>query len=173
MNINEIMTIEVKTCKVNTSLESVAALMWKNDCGAIPVVDNNNKPLGVITDRDITMAAMLNRKPLWSLFPADLISNQELCCCEQNDSIQDCLAKMQAYAVRRIVVTNADGTLAGIASIGDIVAFTSNSHTNFVKALDQLKMEPVLGLLKRVSAHHMVPERPMVMSNSSNKENII
>jgi CBS domain-containing protein len=173
MNINEIMSIDVKTCKPNSNLEYVAGLMWKYDCGAIPVIDDNNKPMGVITDRDIAMAAMLNHKPLWSLTPNDLIHEQTLCCCEQNDSLQDCLNKMQEDGVRRILVTNADGTLAGIVSIGDIVAFTSNSRIKGTKAAHRVNMQPVLGLLKRVSAHHVQPERPLAETNSRQKSTAI
>lgn len=161
------MSIDVKTCKPNLSLESVAELMWTYDCGAIPVVDDQNKPVGVVTDRDIAMAAMLNHKPLWSLTADDLIQQQELCCCQQNDSLQDCLNKMEEYGVRRIIVTNADETLSGIVSIGDLIAFTGNSRikSNKAAAAPRVNKEQVLGLLRRVSAHHKQPERPLSEMN--------
>lgn len=161
MNVNEVMSIDVKTCNRDSNLEYVAGLMWKYDCGAIPVIDDQNKPLGMVTDRDIAMAAMLNHKPLWSLTPENFIQKQRLSSCQQNDSLQDCLDKMQQYGVRRILVTNADGTLAGIVSMGDIVAFTGNSHNVGAKASSLVDMEPVLGMLKHVSAHHMQPKRPL------------
>lgn len=161
MNINEIMSIDVKTCKPNSNLEEVAGLMWKYDCGAIPVIDDQHKPIGIITDRDIAMAAMLNHQPLWSLTSNDLIKEQDLCCCQQNDSLQECLDKMQEYGVRRTLVTNADGTLAGIVSLGDIVAFTGNSRTKSVQGKPLLKVERVISMLKQVSAHHMQAENPM------------
>ena len=66
MNINEIMSIDVKTCMPSSNLQEVAGLMWSNDCGAIPVVNELNIPLGIVTDRDIAMAAMLNQKPLYA-----------------------------------------------------------------------------------------------------------
>jgi CBS domain-containing protein len=169
MNINEIMSIDVKTCKPTSDLESVAGLMWRYDCGAIPVIDDENKPMGVITDRDIAMAAMLNHKPLWSLTSEDLLNGQKLCSCQQNDAVQDCLDKMKEHGVRRILVTNADGTLAGIVSIGDIVAFTGNSRAKGSKTSPHVSMAPVLGMLKRVSAHHMQPERPLADIQSSRK----
>jgi CBS domain-containing protein len=170
MNVNEIMSIDVKTCKADSNLEYVAGLMWQHDCGAIPVIDDQNKPVGIITDRDIAMAAMLNHKPLWSLTPDDLIHEQTLCCCEQNDSLQYCLNEMKENGVRRILVTNADGTLAGIVSMGDIVAFTGNSHVKGNKAASKVNMLPVLGMLKGVSAHHMQPERPLVETNSNQNQ---
>ncbi len=167
MNINEIMSLNVKTCEAQSSLDDVARLMWEHDCGAIPVVDDENKPIGIVTDRDIAMAAMLKHKPLWSMTPEEFIYGQKLSCCQQNDSLQDCLNKMKSNGVRRIMVTNADGTLAGIVSIGDIVAFTGNSHMNTASPLHALNIEPVVAMLKEVSGHHSQLERPMTEVKSN------
>lgn len=161
MNINEIMSIDVKTCMPSSNLQEVAGLMWNNDCGAIPVVNEQNIPLGIVTDRDITMAAMLNQKPLWALTAAEVIQNQNLCSCQQNNSLQECLNMMKEEGVRRVIVTNADDTLAGIVSIGDVLAFTGNSISRGKKHAAQIKHEPVLSMLKHVSAHHMQPEHPL------------
>lgn len=164
MNINEIMSIDVKTCTPDSNLEELASLMWNNDCGAIPVVDPQNKPMGIVTDRDIAMAAMLNHKPLWSLTAAEVIQNQSLCSCLQNSSLQDCLTMMKEEGVRRLLVVNADDTLAGIVSIGDILAFTGNSGSRGKKQSAPIKHEAVLGMLKRVSAHHSQPNRPLAQA---------
>jgi len=161
MNINEIMSIDVKTCMPSSNLQDVAALMWSNDCGAIPVVNELNIPLGIVTDRDIAMAAMLNQKPLWALTAGEVIQNQNLCSCQQNNSLQECLNMMKEESVRRVIVTNADDTLAGIVSIGDVVAFTGNSISRGKKQTAHIKHEPVLSMLKHVSAHHMQPEHPL------------
>jgi len=162
MNVNEIMSIDVKTCMPSSNLQEVAGLMWSNDCGAIPVVNEQNIPLGIVTDRDVAMAAMLNHKPLWALTAAEVIHEQNLCSCQQNNSMQECLTMMKEEGVRRVLVTNADDTLAGIVSIGDVVAFTGNSTSRSKKQpAQQIKHEPVLSMLKHVSAHHMQPERPL------------
>ena len=60
MNVGEIMTQAVKFCGPDSDLESVAMDMWNHDCGCIPVVDENGKPVGIITDRDIAMAGALS-----------------------------------------------------------------------------------------------------------------
>ena len=161
MNINEIMSIDVKTCMPSSNLQEVAALMWGNDCGAIPIVNELNIPLGIVTDRDIAMAAMLNQKPLWDLTAAEVIQDQNLCSCQQNNSLQECLNMMKEEGVRRVLVTNADDTLAGIVSIGDVLAFTGNSTSRGKKQTAQIKHEPVLSMLKHVSAHHMQPKQPV------------
>src|SRR5439155_20461807 len=63
MKVREIMTPEPATCTPQTSLQDVAKLMVEHDCGAIPVVDQQGKPIGIVTDRDIvcrTVAAAKN-----------------------------------------------------------------------------------------------------------------
>jgi CBS domain-containing protein len=161
MNINEVMSMDVKTCMPKSNLEDVAAIMWSNDCGAIPVVNELNIPIGIVTDRDIAMAAMLNHKPLWSITAAEVIKEQNLCSCQQNNSLQECLTMMKEEGVRRVLVTNADDTLAGIVSIGDVVAFAGNSTGRGKKQVPQIKHEPVLSMLKQVSAHHVQQEQPL------------
>ena len=149
MNINEVMSSNVKTCRPDTSLDQVARLMWDNDCGAVPVINEKNKPVGIVTDRDIAMAALHNHRPLWELQASQSYQGQHLCCCHQEDSVENCLTKMEQNGVRRIMVTNQDGTLAGIVSMGDIVAATADR-----KGKNSLGAGDILGMLKQVSGHH-------------------
>jgi CBS domain-containing protein len=57
MNVETIMTREVKTCRLNDTLDTPTHIMWENDCGCVPVVGDDKRVLGMITDRDICMAA--------------------------------------------------------------------------------------------------------------------
>ena len=50
------MTRTVTSCGARANLAEAAALMWKADCGTLPVVADGNKLIGIITDRDIAMA---------------------------------------------------------------------------------------------------------------------
>lgn len=156
MNINEIMSSSVKSCHPDTSLDDVARMMWDNDCGAVPVVNDKNKPVGIVTDRDITMAALLNHRPLWELTAAQTIQGQHPCCCHQEDAVAGCLTKMEQNGVRRILVTNQDGTLAGIVSMGDIVAATAER-----KSRKNLGAGDLLGMLRQVSSHHANNQGPI------------
>ena len=58
MDIRSVMTARPATCDRNATLQDVARLMKDNDCGEIPVVDENRRPIGVITDRDIAVRAV-------------------------------------------------------------------------------------------------------------------
>jgi CBS domain-containing protein len=126
--------------------------MWEADCGAIPIVDEQHQPVGIVTDRDIAMSAMFNREPLWNMTASRVIQGQQLVSCSPQDSIESCLEKMKDAEVRRIVVTGNDGALCGIVSIGDAVAFASSAaHRDSECAINSGQ---VLGMLRCVSGHH-------------------
>jgi CBS domain-containing protein len=153
MYVHEAMTSDLKTCRPYSSLDEVARLMWEGDCGSIPVISDDNKPMGVITDRDIAMAAMLNHQPLWEINASTVIQGQDLCCCNQQESLESCLAKMEQKEVRRVLVTDAAGSLVGILSMGDALAFTRSDNANVARR-DKVDVDDVLGMLKKVSGHH-------------------
>ena len=59
MKVEDLMTRSVGTCRPTDTLSSAAQLMWERDCGCVPVVsdDGSNRVVGMLTDRDICMAA--------------------------------------------------------------------------------------------------------------------
>ena len=164
MYANEVMSPQVATCTSDSNLEYVSRLMWENDCGAIPVVDDENKAIGIVTDRDIAMAAMLNHKSLWELKAGALIENQILCCAHQDSSIEDCLELMEKYEVRRLPIINEDGVIAGVLSMGDAIAFASKRITRSKQA-KTVSFDNVMGMLKHVSAHHKVVNHPVSIAS--------
>jgi CBS domain-containing protein len=58
----DIMTPDPACCSPNTTLDDVARMMVQNDCGEIPIVDTNDRIIGVITDRDIVCRVVAQRK---------------------------------------------------------------------------------------------------------------
>ena len=160
MYANEAMTPNTVTCKPDSDLEGIARMMWEWDCGAIVVVDNDNKAIGIVTDRDIAMAAMLNHKPLWEIHASTIIEHQTLCRAFQNTSLDDCLALMKEQEIRRLPVVNEDGVLAGILSMGDAIAFTSKK-LGLSKTSKTVSYDQVIEMLKQVSAHHEVANHPV------------
>ncbi|MES2604582.1 MAG: CBS domain-containing protein [Pseudomonadota bacterium] len=153
MNVNEAMTTPVKSAYSNTSLDAIARMMWDQNCGAIPVVEGDNQPLGIITDRDIAMAAMLNHEPLWNIPASTVIQGQRLTCCSPQESIEMCVEKMEQHSVRRILVTDDSGALCGIVSLGDAVAFTKSADRKGQEK-GAVKPEQMIDMLRKVSAHH-------------------
>lgn len=162
MFVKDAMTSNVQSCHLMDSLDDAARLMWDFDCGAIPIVDDTYKPVGIVTDRDLTMASMLNHLPLWELKPGNIVNQQTLSCCHVDDKLEDCLKIMEVYSIRRLPVINDSGYLTGMLSIGDVIAFAS-SKVPQKKQKNILSFDEVIKMLKQVSAHHIQPH-PMPLA---------
>jgi CBS-domain-containing membrane protein len=119
MNIEQLMIRNVKTCTPDSTLDDAARIMWDQDCGAVPVVDEASRVVGMITDRDICMSAWIQGRPLVELRIANAMSAR-VYTCKPMDSIGSAEAIMQAQQVRRLPVVGADGRLVGILSLNDI-----------------------------------------------------
>ena len=146
MHVSEIMHSPAECCYPETNLDAVAKLMWDHDCGVIPVADDSNKPIGILTDRDIAMSSFLNHKPLWEISSKEITNKRPLFMCKGNDDIRNALETMEREKVRRLPVVNSDGELQGILSIDDIVFFAKQGT--------DLSYDDTAGTLKAVSIHH-------------------
>ena len=120
MEVRRIMTSNVAACGPNTDLSAAASLMWQYDCGVIPVIDGNKKVVGVITDRDICMAAAMSNRPASQIAVSEVISGEVFACAPEDD-VSEALATMQRRQVLRLPVVDQNGTLQGILSMNDIV----------------------------------------------------
>ena len=119
MKVHQLMSRDVKSCRPDESLAAAARLMWDFDCGAIPVVDDERRVLGVITDRDICMAAMHSGRPLHEMRIAESMS-QTVIHTRAWDGVDEALALMARARVRRLPVIEAQGKLAGVISLTDL-----------------------------------------------------
>lgn len=120
MKVKEVMNTNPKACTLTDTLSTAAGLMWDNDCGILPVVAEGGKVVGLITDRDICMAANLKNQRLSNLAVEDVISG-DVYSCKPEEDIRSALEIMQENKVRRLPVIAADGTLQGILSMNDVI----------------------------------------------------
>jgi CBS domain-containing protein len=107
-----------KTCAPNQSLADAAQLMWEQDCGFAPVCDREGKLLGVITDRDICMAAHL-RGQLINTIPISTVMTQTVATVTPETPLMDVLRLMQSQQVKRIPVVRND-QLTGVVTLADV-----------------------------------------------------
>ena len=152
MHVNELMTRNIATCGADNSLESIAMQMWQSDCGAIPVLDNSNSPIGVITDRDIAMSAALNHKPLWELSASQLLDGRTTFTCREGDNVKSALRTMWAQHVRRLPVVDDSGSLIGMISMDDIIARAERGSRGAPPP--DLSFDDAMSTLKSVAYHH-------------------
>jgi CBS domain-containing protein len=121
MKVKELMTSDVKSCGLDTNLATAAKIMWESDCGAIPVTDEQGKVVGVITDRDICIAAATRSRTEGEIPVQDVISSI-VYTCTPSDDVRAALDTMKNRKVRRLPVVGHDGRLSGIVSIHDIAS---------------------------------------------------
>jgi CBS domain-containing protein len=117
--VKAIMTDAVQVCSPDQPLDSAARLMWEHDCGAIPVVSAGGDLTGIISDRDVCMAAYTRGLPLAAIFVRDVMA-RHVHTCRPEDSLVRAATLMADAQVRRLPVTDAEQRLIGIVSLADI-----------------------------------------------------
>lgn len=139
MKVKDIMT--KSACSVNAShhLNEAAYLMWEFDCGCLPVSDEESRIIGVVTDRDICMAAYTKGLPIEAILVCTAMSATVYSCSEQ-DSVESAEDMMRHHQVRRLPVLDKKQKLIGVLSLNDIaLAYGNRSLRSPVKATDVAK----------------------------------
>jgi len=151
MKVAEIMTGDVKTCRLESNLAEAARIMWENDCGCVPVVNTEGGVTGMITDRDICMAVATQNR-LASQITAGEIGSQRVVTCAPDMAVKDALDVMGREQVRRLPVVDGGGKLVGILSLSDV---TLNSKKGEGKKDKHVAHKDVMATLKAVSEPHI------------------
>ncbi|MED4959504.1 CBS domain-containing protein [Paenibacillus macerans] len=112
----DIMTDEVVTVTVRDNIYEVAVKMKEHDTGFIPVVEGD-KLLGVITDRDLVIRCMAEKRP--NSTAVDEIMTRGIKTASREMSVDEAAELMAEQQIRRLPVTEGD-RLIGIVSIGDL-----------------------------------------------------
>jgi CBS domain-containing protein len=133
MHVENVMTRAVKTCGRDDSLDVAARIMWEHDCGCAPVVDADGRVVGMLTDRDMCMAAYTCGATLASLRVGGAMA-ATVYCCRPKDSLATAEQMMRAHRIRRLPVTADDGRLVGILSLSDLARETAHERTRKGKA---------------------------------------
>ena len=124
MHVKDIMNQPVITCSSDSALNVAAQLMWEHDCGTIPVVDHEGRLAGMITDRDICMAAYTQGLPLQAI-PVTSAMTRYALACHLDDSVNTAEELMREGQIRRVPVIDNDGRPVGIVAVSDITRFAA------------------------------------------------
>ena len=127
MLIQDLMSTNVQTCRSYESLNAAAQKMWEADIGAIPVLDDKQRVVGMLTDRDICMAAYSLGRPLGQLVLAESMS-RSVVTCAPTDTVARAEQLMRDHAVRRLPVVDHERHVVGIVSVNDLARAVSRSH---------------------------------------------
>ncbi|MEH6564302.1 MAG: CBS domain-containing protein [Halopseudomonas sp.] len=119
MKISEIMTTDVKTTTGTNSIREAAMIMAEIDTGAV-LVQENERLIGMITDRDITVRAVAQE--LDSNTPVREVMSDNIRYCFDDDEVEVVASNMAGLEMRRLPVLNSDKRLVGVVSLGNIAA---------------------------------------------------
>ena len=159
MSITKLMTSPVEWCTPGTDLAAAAMTMWRADCGIVPVVEPESRRLvGVITDRDICMAAGTRHRAICCI-PVGEVMMRDIVTCRSSDSARTVLAHMAEHRVRRVPVVDDEGRLVGMLSIADLIRAAQSAgreHAAPVTAKD------VFAALERICRPRTVSDQVMV-----------
>jgi CBS domain-containing protein len=132
MKVSNIMTPSPATCHRHTKLQEAARLMLQCDCGAIPVVEEGtSQPVGIITDRDITIRAVAEGREPQSLTVADCMTSP-VETISSEATLEDCVDKMESSQIRRMIVVDSDNKTVGIVAQADIAMYAPHETAELV-----------------------------------------
>ena len=120
MKVKTIMTKDVAFCHPSDDLIKAVEIMWRKDCGVVPVIDENRKVIKMITDRDVAIClASQNRRA--SEIKISELAKGKIVACPADDDVETALKKMKRKQIKRLPVVNKKRELVGILSITDVL----------------------------------------------------
>ena len=138
MQVQQLMTPSPRACAPNANLCEAVQMMWEGDFGALPVVSEEGRVLGILTDRDISIAlGTRNRAP--SRLRVSEVMAREVWTCRNIDESGIALKAMRDHRVRRLPVVDAEGRLCGIFSLNDAI-LAGNSVVSSTEIADTLRV---------------------------------
>ena len=126
MQVKDIMTRDVRAIHVDECLEAAAAAMALLDVGPLPVHDDE-KLVGVLTDRDIVVRAVATGMDPIQTRVGQVMTPAVVSCYENHD-VKEAARLMEEHQVRRLMVLDRDGQLVGIVSLGDLAVGTGDEQ---------------------------------------------
>ncbi len=156
MKVRDVMTRDVQSCQPGETLASLANLMWRGDCGAIPVLDAEHRPVGIITDRDAFIALATRYRVPGEISVKEVMTSDPVTC-HPDDDVRLALKSMAEHQIRRLPVVDGMGALTGMLSLSDLAA-KSTARPSTIDA-------EIAQTLQAISRSHHAPAVSLVMDH--------
>lgn len=153
MNASDLMTTAVQSCRADDNLQRAMQIMWDHDCGVVPVVDRHNQVIGMITDRDVAVAAYTQGLALWQI-PVSTAMAKQVHGVRDTDSLDMVEDLMRRVRVRRVPVLDGQGKLRGIISLNDLARHV---HRGGSRKTDGLRADSIAQTMAAVCEPHAKP----------------
>jgi len=151
MRIDELMTSPIVTCQSNETLEAAARELWDRDCGALAIVNDQGHLVGMLTDRDICMGALMQGKPLADI-PIHTAMSQTVYAVTRDSSLAEVEALMADQQIRRVPVVDDERRPIGVITVNDLVAAATAPSPRIAD-------RRVMATLAAIGAHRTIVDR--------------
>lgn len=122
----DVMSRNPRVCAPNDTLLDVIRTMKELDVGYMPICGQENRLLGVLTDRDVALAFSRNDRP--SDLKVSQYMTRDPITCRPNDDVFDAQQRMEEHQVRRVPVVDEDNRLLGIIATADLARHATTSR---------------------------------------------
>ncbi|MBZ5601919.1 MAG: CBS domain-containing protein [Acidobacteriia bacterium] len=139
MPIGELCIRQTVIASRETSVQDAAKLMREHHVGDLIVTDRANgkrKPIGIVTDRDIVIEVMAQGLDPTRISIEDIMA-PELVSAREQDGVWETIEKMRTKGVRRVPVVDAEGTLAGIIAVDDLIELLADELGDLAKVISR------------------------------------
>jgi CBS domain-containing protein len=114
------MTKGVSVCNPDTNAAAAAEIMWTQDCGVLPVLNESGRVVGIVTDRDLFIALGTQNRNACGL-AVGAIMHREPSVCAPGDDVRNAMKAMAEQRIHRLPVVDESGALKGILSLNDVL----------------------------------------------------
>jgi len=148
MQVQDVMARSLRTCTAKNNLAEAASLMSKGGCGALPVLDNEGRVAGIITDRDVCICVGSRDRKASEITVVEAMST-DVAICHPQDEIHIPLKTMRMRKVRRLPVVTSDGKLVGMLSVSELLLHARHDDGS----RPPLSEENVMSTLRGIYVH--------------------
>jgi CBS domain-containing protein len=118
MKVKEVMHKGAQWCSPNTSIREIARQMREHDIGSVPIGEND-RLIGMVTDRDIVCRGFADAKDVDTLTARDVMS-EGIIYCRADEDLEDAVHLMEQKQIRRLPVIDENKRMVGILALGDV-----------------------------------------------------
>lgn len=159
MKVEQIMSRPAVTCVASDTANRAAQLMWEMDIGCVVVLEPDGKLGGIITDRDLCMAAYTRGAALWQIVVGDVMT-RSVAVVRQDDRLGMAEALMRSKRVRRLPVVDAKEKVVGLLSLNDVARAAQHQRGRRVPEVAGEEVVSTLGAICE-------PRRPQELMTQS------
>jgi len=161
MRASDVLTKPAWSCFAHDTLQRAAQIMWERSCGMLPAVDAARRLVGVVTDRDVCMAAYTRGLRLWQMNVGSTMTTA-VHVVRERDPLESVEATMRCGHVRRVPVVDDGGTLSGVVSIDDIARAHRRASATADGLADQIVVNMMAEICQRGPMRVSCPEARVV-----------